>query len=358
MRRFGVLVLMWVCFRLFGAPAVLAATQPHDNFSHNQEACSTCHGKDPAVKTCYACHDGTMSTYNVLDGLIGATGTRTAGGLFGRGNESGLSHHDIDTGITVAAAPGGPEREQADQNGEWTETFTCASCHTIHKGTNSRLLNPNPNGVAMLRQVTGEVLRAVSPGMIYAGSKPGWIDGYPYSQYTKIYVNGAIQSTGFAINYWEGTVAFNPAISPAAQVKADYVPGIQVAFVVTGKYTVDEKVTYLEGINEFCGACHTDYNTATTGINAGHTAGGSYRTAFRHGVGMVWDDLQHNTNIIQGSQLHFENVHGQSGTVTCLTCHYAHGTDDELMGVNNPDGRSSALKRLGNSTLCEMCHQK
>lgn len=348
-------------------------TQPtvHRNYSSNTDACASCHSTHTAVgarvlkwlsstATCMACHDGTIAaTYNVKNGKIGNAGARTSGGLFGAGTETGLSVHNVTTNLTTSAAPGGAEKQVVDANGVWNTSFNCSACHASHgQGSNSRILHPDPNGVALRNKVTGEILSPAVPGTVYSSVKPNWIKGYPYSQYTNFYVNGSRVTTGFTINYRTGIVTFSPAIATSAEVKADYVPGIQVVMSITGKLTAQESVSYISGINEFCGACHTDYNTSAAGSESGHKLTGSYRKAYRHGVGMTWDDSVRGTNIVDTGKLKLENVTSKTGKVTCLTCHYAHGTDDEFAGGTTSDTRSTALKRQVNMGICESCHQK
>lgn len=360
----------------------------HSNYSANTDACASCHATHTAVggallqwrnpsEACMACHDGTVtSTYDVKNGLVGSptgmTATKTSGGLFGQGTEAGLSHHNVTGGMKTAAAMGGSENSTLqDTNGNWGTDFNCAACHTPHgQGGNSRILKADPNGVALANKVTGETLSG--SGTVYQASKANWIAGYPYSQYTKVYVGGVQQTSGFTIDYRNGKVTFTSA--PGSAVTADYVPGIRVQLAISNKLTASETVSYTGGINQFCAACHTDYNTDNASlINqtdgsgktwttiSGHTLTGTYRKAYRHGVGMVWDDTAHGTTVVSAGNLKFQNVNGPKtqGTVICLTCHFAHGTDDAFAGGTTSDtGRGTVLKRQVNMSVCETCHQK
>ncbi|MDI6877823.1 MAG: cytochrome c3 family protein [Desulfitobacteriaceae bacterium] len=348
----------------------------HSNYSANTDACASCHRTHTSVgenllqwvdstTACMACHDGTIgSTYNVKAGQIGTTGAKTSAGLFGTGTEPGLSNHNMYGELTTAAAWGGSEKNSLpDKNGSWNILINCVACHSPHgQGGNSRILTPDPNGIAMQNKVTGEVLTVVTAGTTYKAAKSNWIKGYPYLNDTKIKVGGASQTTGFTVDYRTGIVTFNPAIAPDSVVTADYVPGIRVIMNVADKLIASETVTYNGGINQFCGACHTDYNTSTvSGPNtgSGHTLTGQYRSAYRHQVGMIWDDAARGTNVIAGGGLKFESISGTTGRVMCLTCHFAHGTDDEFSGSTTTDTtRSTAQKRQVNMSLCETCHEK
>ena len=346
----------------------------HSNYSANTDACASCHATHTAVggkllqwsdtsTACMACHDGTVTTtYNVKGGQIANTATKTSGGLFGIGTETGLSHHNVTGGLTTSAAMGGSENSATvDVNGKWSTPFSCAACHSPHgQGGNSRILSADPNGWALQNKVVGETLAVTTAGTTYTAAKANWIAGYPYSDNTKIYVDTVLQTTGFTINYRTGVVTFSPAIAPGAVVKADYVPGIHVVMNVTNKLLVNEAVAYSSGVNQFCGACHTDYNTSTVvgQTGSGHSLTGQYRSAYRHQVGMIWDDTVRGAHAIT-STLKFESVSGTTGKVMCLTCHYAHGTDDAFAGGTTSDNtRPTALKRQVNMSVCETCHQK
>lgn len=359
------------------APVIpaITATVIHSNYTANTDACASCHATHTAVganllqwsntsTACMACHDGTVtSTYNVEAGLIAATATKTSGGLFGvLGTETGLSKHNVASALTTSGAMGGSEALGTDLNGNWSTSFSCATCHSPHgQGGNDRILNADPNGIAMQNKVLLEILTATTPGTTYTAAKANWIAGYPYSAQTKIYVDAVLKTTGYTINYRTGVVTFAPAVGVGVVVTADYVSGINVVMGVAGKLTAGEAVTYTSGMNQFCGACHTDYNTSKddglTVTASGHTLNGEYRSAYRHQVGMNWDDTANGATAL--ATLKFEGVSGTMGKVMCLTCHYAHGTDDAFVGgVTSNTGLSTALKRQVNMSVCETCHQK
>ena len=358
----------------------------HSSYSNNTDACASCHTTHKAVGTnllkwtdvtscCIACHDGTMtSTYNVKGGTIGNTAAKTSGGMFGvTMTEPGLSYHNYNDITTTSAAPGGTQNNATRDNyGVWNTTFNCTACHEPHGlGGNSRILSPDPNGVALKDKVVGETLTAITPNVKYSSAKQNWLEGYIYTSVTNIYVGATGTtpvSTGYTINYITGEVTFSPALTGLNIVKADYVPGLIVKMQVTNKLAVNESVTYTSGMNKFCGACHPDYETSSQGATSGHTLTGVYRSAYRHGVGMVWNDNNRGTKVIEEGTLKFEGASGTTGTIICLTCHFAHGTDDDFInnGVTTDtapdpvDGlrRSTALKRQVNMSLCQTCHQK
>ncbi|MHB1654011.1 MAG: cytochrome c3 family protein [Desulfitobacteriaceae bacterium] len=373
----------------------------HKNYSANTDACASCHATHTAVganllqwantsTACMACHDGTVTTtYNVAAGQFIASDNsavkKTSAGLFGvgtvgtngvystttPGTAAGSSHHNVTGSLTTSLAPGGSENSTIpDVNGIWSTSFSCAACHSPHgQGGNERILNADPNGIALRNKVghadvsgAGDLTAIASGSTTYAAIKADWIKGYPYSEKTKIYVNGSQVTTGFTIDYRLGQVTF--VNSPAGAVTADYIPGIRVVMTVKNKLASNESVTYTSGMNQFCGACHTDYNTSTVAGQAGsgHTLTGQYRSAYRHQVGMIWDDTVRGANALN-SALKFEkekSMTATQGKVMCLTCHYAHGTNDAFIGVGttSDNTRSTMLKRQVNMSVCETCHQK
>lgn len=345
----------------------------HSGYQANTDACASCHATHTAVgasllqwatvsDACDACHDGTITdTYNVDGGMIGATGARTSGGLFGGSTPIGtnsLSRHNVGV-VNISAAPGGNAAGTADVNGTWGVQFECTSCHTPHgMGGNFRILNPDANGIAMAQKVTKE-LATTTDTLNFKASKANWIKGYPYSVNTGVYVGAdsvtaTKVTTGFTTDYRNGIVTFTTA--PAGNVYLSYVPGLRITGTVTNKLTATEDVQYTTGLNSFCGACHTDYNTEKV-TKSGSNLNGTYKEAYRHKVGMNW----HGT--VPGLKF------GQNSEVECLTCHVAHGTDQQWWTdwaaksgwagtVTGEDAGSSALKRLPNMSTCEACHQK
>lgn len=384
-----------------GSEYVPSEGRVHSGYQKNTDACAACHSTHTGVgaallqwadvtTTCLACHDGSVSsTYDVVAGeyTVGADVYRTPGGLFGYGM-GGLEYldiHDVSYGVTttVGAAPGGNPAGTDDGAGNWSSEFTCASCHTPHgQGGNARILNPDPNGYAMkmkktsfaLTELTSTTYAAYVSGDSHRlGYAPGdiytWIKGYPYSP--KVYVGG-VQNNGATVDNSNGYTIVRFSSPPSGAVTGTFVPAVRVAMSYgpngsSDLMTADENITYKQGINAFCGACHMDYNTAIADTFDGAKYGGAaaeltgnYAEAYRHQVGYQW----HGT--VPG--LKFE----PNSTVVCLTCHVAHGADkgywlDTLATADNGywtdttavelDG-NSVLKRKPNMGVCESCHGK
>ncbi|MEA4901130.1 cytochrome c3 family protein [Desulfitobacterium sp.] len=405
----------------------------HSAYSKTSDACSSCHAVHTSVNkgallqwedpqtACWACHDGTVaSTYDVVTGTHtdGGTTVMNSGGLFGTGSEvaaAGLSNHGMSPKetafVTTAAAPGGAETfasatANKDINGDWTNEFTCIACHDPH-GTygNARILNPDVNGIASAAytalQTTPETMTSTDY-KVYKAKKGNWMGGR--NQEPVVKVNGTAKEAGtdYTVQYLAGTVTFNSALSASDVVTVAYKPALTVKMTVANKLAANETVKYENGINQFCGACHTDYNNVNKvpdgkgGFKTGGAYGallGEYRQAYRHSVGftrtMTAADptfADPNSLISTYAGLKFDTSNPKkpdtvAPTVDCLTCHYAHGTSDAFIEAsltqlgqidtfagNNAAGdkilqtydtsRTTALKRLPNMGVCQVCHNK
>lgn len=372
--------------------------------------------------------------------------SRTFGGLFGDNmkiadinntvyNPDSLSNHmpDGTVRISAPAAPGG--EPDLDDN----EVLGCVSCHTPHgQGGNARILNPDPNKLRFKQYrdylkagtpvINDEYVRYLKPvpsadSNVFKDNEDiiNWIPGYPYASLTKIIIadnlydmttkprvqleNGVLtlittdyflEPEDYQINYREGTVTLSQEAMDLKQwrdVYAIYVPGIYIAMEIENYLQSNEIVTYLAkdknnrptSINEFCEACHYDYNTEhvnddnptvnpRTGVvepyGSAKVNTGKNSQAYRHQVGNQWVDEEWGREatppVIKFSQ------DGENKIITCLTCHVAHGVDKEYWKDTNEgyldfpeddDGYvydqnpSSALKRLPNMAVCEACHQ-
>jgi len=132
--------------------------------------------------------------------------------------------------------------------------------------------------------------------------------------------------------------------------------GIRITRINTDIY--DEASKGMDGygvlIGKYCAACHTDYRALSAGQRKSYTPTGMFSWAFRH-----------TTN---------------NDRYTCLKCHFAHGTDVEVMWdardydirtlvssgqfANEAEAKaymvdknpSSALKRYTNMAVCWKCH--
>lgn len=374
---------------------------------------------------CMACHDGTVTTtYNVEEGEFkdhdSAEYYPANGGCFANPNrdDKNMSMHNIDyfalTVVKNQAAPGGnrnPSESEIKKNGvkvSWDLAFTCAGCHNPHgEGGNARLLKPDVNGVAVQNEMTDIQMYEVStdrkswsvfPDIDNDNEPEKYLDNgqysnsgyqqdfgkpvralsvvttYPYNKDIVIEVcqgNTVISRifpTDAEIDNSSGAsiFKFDRDISEGnkyiIRISKAY-PGVTVGMRIDKYLKVGEFVEYKYGINAFCAACHTDYNTAmhkflvkdsktnyflqypsqysyysgsggAKELNDGDGQSGEFSQAFRHQVGMVWDgknkakglrferDTWNPTKSIQGE------VNGKM-VVNCLTCHVAHGVSSD-----------------------------
>lgn len=372
----------------------------HSDYTANTDACASCHSVHNAQEqdfllqwsstsvACKACHDGTITaTYDVIGGTIADTLALTAGGNFAvtDGSIMSASEHGVFGNVLVSSAPGGKGAEDLglsaediealtpDQYGSWSaeETFSCASCHEPHGAAgNFRLLNPNPNLImsqgrvqehgATAPQVYGSTDVSMGAGdgakKVFNFAKRPILADFPIA----VKVNGSvIANTDYKIGF-DGTtkiayVEFDTAPAASAAVTADYTPALTVDATFVGtKLTEDESIKYGAGMTQFCTACHTDYAGKRSSSQSVYDTANKY-----HHTG---DRVNSNGFIQLGN-----SVSGSTGS--CLTCHYGHGVDQNrwaktatatgISAFNHAelDG-SSALKRLPNMGVCEVCHRQ
>lgn len=119
----------------------------------------------------------------------------------------------------------------------------------------------------------------------------------------------------------------------------------------------DEVVSYNGGFNDFCGACHTDYFATSAGSS--DVSSGVYSSYKRHRVGM---DPLANSQVNPDHGLPLESNGTDPGAVSCITCHFAHGTaKTATLTWTRSDGtitNSSALLRRDERGVCQACHNK
>jgi predicted CXXCH cytochrome family protein len=439
-----------------GTGYVAGTSRIHSNYQQNTNACAACHAIHTAVgamllqweddqATCVACHNGSLgdSTYDVFDGTIGAAGTgmQTWGGTFTESAPSG-SMHNVGLGVAIGGAPGGDLANSGVATSKWSAEFTCTSCHDPH-GTagNGRILNPKVNGANYVTPVDANSVGIAKKLTVVDAATNTYVARVPVvygdyapladpdvtpGEYAKLLqghgndltvFDGATQlalGTDYTVDNSGDFTKIKFTATPA-DPKATYTAALRVKMLVTDYLKSTETVKYVKGMNDFCGACHTDYNTSTwnrtqakvtnaagTKVNAfdqgmpyyvkGGVSGqstynnlnGTYHEAYRHAVGRFSGNA---AQIQQGLQ--FEQITLQDSTGTaynqfvfvCTTCHVSHGASEtvwqnfktqnvagvNLKGIKDPgirfDGPDTAntgsrLKRMPNMATCETCHAK
>jgi len=415
-------------------------------------------------QACEACHDGSLgvTTYNVLDGKIANTGAYTKAGRFYTGTDvDSKSMHNVGAGLQLSAAPGGLgsyagtsaittagtgaaastsqtlnlTANMTGTNG-WGSEFECVSCHTPHgAGGNSRILNPDLNGSALY--YTNQALVAVpadgantyaaiipATGVIKTRSatdtltQPSPDAGdwammltAPYPKGVTVYYNGTtaatmvmaasqlVDQTKYMLTEKNGRTEIVFGGTPSNPT-VNFYAGLKVKMTINNYLTSSESVTYNKGFNDFCGACHTDYNTSkyysTGGTNtwatqktdktgavitayywldkegkaplkvASHAVDfqtGVFNQAFRHTVGMDTGSYAER----EAYGMKFETVTAYKSTaadgtginstpvtvrlMSCITCHVSHGTDSGYWASEKADPKYTDIGQFNGSEV-------
>ena len=110
------------------------------------------------------------------------------------------------------------------------------------------------------------------------------------------------------------------------------------------------------GQSNVCAACHSDYHKTTAG--QGSILDGA---TYTHRIGMSFSyggNANPETVGFGGLTLPLAET-GTNNTVECQTCHLPHGTSATMTtAAQGPNTGDSALLRLDNRGVCEVCHQK
>jgi predicted CXXCH cytochrome family protein len=134
---------------------------------------------------------------------------------------------------------------------------------------------------------------------------------------------------------------------------------------VTKSYTAEN---WNAGMSAMCAACHTAYHATAAGAGSTANTGGTPSvTTYRHRDDMsyaIGGNVNPETVGVTYLGVTYTMPLAQTGTgniVVCSTCHMSHGTSATMTGwastTPGPAG-DSALLRLPNRAVCEVCHQK
>ena len=300
---------------------------PHGGYSATTDACAGCHRAHTApgprlllanstYDLCVTCHGsaGAGANTNVddgyylstrddppggADGNVGAANTPDnapllGGGFLFYGGTAVSSIHNAD-GTTAAAWGNGVNRGvTADLT---AGNLSCASCHDPHGSPNYRILKETINGNAVAVQQVDE----------------GALKDYDTEQW--------------------GT-----------------------------------------GMSSVCAACHDAYHVTTggSGSDPAVAASGGYAHTIDMNYSYAGTNVNPETIGFGGYKLPLAETAPAFGRVVCSTCHMSHGTPAQMSGLADggydpfgpglgagpiPSG-DSALLRLDNRGVCEVCHQK
>lgn len=391
----------------------------HGNYTTNTNACASCHQThtasaknllfaDEEFKVCIACHDGTAGggNRNVMREPTQKSHVRPAGTFAGT-HEGNMSAHNVSGMMTLSAAPGA----NLSSDGEWSETFTCTSCHAPHGSYSNSYIHYNVNNTGkistedgglrlqMVDVVSFENRASASFPAVVKGTKEqhgiedarikaddiviavytaantrstqAWLYGYSRGSQGRSHgYDTQFFKQDYDASLIRGDRQVVPALRPfvvdqsvsgVGYSLADgymYGPASLMGDIVKADIARAVEVRFVDApwstpgagvaYSEFCMSCHTDY-MASSGSATGSEDNPKY--------------YRHSTN---------------SDRFTCALCHYAHGTDVTVMhdalgrtiwdlmdeGYSREAAEthmrdvnpSSALKKYTNMTSCWACH--
>ncbi len=297
------------------------------------------------------------------------------------------------TGLVLA--DGGP-------HGDYTATTdACAGCHRAHTAIGPRLLLYNSTYdlcVSCHGNAGAGADSNVLDGVWLAGRNPtdttgdaetadgASLLGGGFVNYQGVAVTSSHDPTDTEIDAWgygvaRGTVAalagadtlscascHDPHGSTNYRIIPETVNGVVVAVaqVDEGAAKDYDEEHWDTGTSDFCAACHDDYHQTLAG--QGSTLDGA---SYTHRVDMTYDwdgNPNPETTALDGLTLPLAES-GTNNTVVCMTCHLPHGTAAVMTGFADgafdPDGPQgpipsgdSALLRLDNRGVCQVCHRQ
>ncbi len=292
------------------------------------------------------------------------------------------------TGYQLAAANGGPH------GGYTATTDACAGCHRAHTASGAQLLVAN----------TTYDLCMTCHGSAGTGADTNVADGYflstrstttvgegnttdnspllggGFTNYQGVTVTSTHDPTGATAAAWgfgtanrgvtanmtDGSLTcascHDPHGSNNYRIIKETINGVTVSVAQVDEGAAKDYDTEQWGAGQsaVCAACHTNYHVVTAGSGSDATVAAS--GGYTHRVDMPYTyggNANPETVGFGGETLPLAET-GVNDTVVCQTCHLPHGTSAAMSGFASNAGpaASSALLRLDNRGVCEVCHQK
>ena len=295
--------------------------------------------------------------------------------------------------VGLAQGYGGPH------GGDYAATTdACAGCHRAHTATHAGLLMESSYALCMSCH-----------GSSASGANTNVDDGYYLSTRDDVYDHGAAETDDYGallgggfVNYqgksvtsihspyggdevawaWGNGVprgelgALDEALDCASchdphgstnyRILKTEINGadVSVALVDEGDAKDYDDEQWGAGTSSVCAACHGAYHVTWAG--SGHIRAEG-ETTFAHRVDMSY--LYHGNDNpetigLDGYYLPLAQS-GSGNLVVCMTCHLPHGSSSVMQGSADGDGLpgetsddDSALLRLDNRGVCQVCHQK
>lgn len=295
----------------------------HANFSENTNMCKGCHITHNATQAkllkgtdtkslCYTCHSTNTTTgsrYDVQQGRV----------LLGNATlDPGTLKYTVTT-ATWGKTLGGPFGTEAtprlpDQN-IWGAGTTVTSRHDI------------------------EATVSLIPGST-KGTSGSLTGSYGGDTFTCISCHNGHDNAGNYRILKDKVWSTDTSVNVVAFPKTD----------ATG-----ETANYITGFAAYCSLCHDKFNS-------GAGSGRGTQSVYRHAVNMPLTNYYYTGSTLSTTlPLEVGSPTYAAPQVTCITCHYAHGS--VVTGTNTsyePNGtdNSTMLKRLPNMQVCQNCHKK
>lgn len=377
---------------VFGTvPRASADAGPHGSYDPDTAACAGCHRAHTAAgplllteadvtELCYSCHGNGTDTLNVRMGST-VGGQRLAGGGFEtawKGTPLGGTATWVATSTGVATHGLGEEATAwggASDGAGVLGTLECTSCHNPHGSNNFRILKDSHNGFPHADYQCGgtpgcaakahrwmesdETLDWVSYQVVPVPPEeednysPG--DNAYYSGLLEIAGGGDIVTTlgmsAFCASCHKQYLTKSGSYAYPSTDADHYVyPGTQDA--QDGNSDVER---YRHAILHDHGSPETPLRRAAVGTVDGGEGGGPRTTC----VNGTDDDSDGDVDLDDSECSQDFGTDPEYGAMTCLTCHFAHGSAAAAAGAaaNVPPTNDNALLYYDNRGVCRSCHQ-
>ncbi len=289
--------------------------------------------------------------------------------------------------VGLTSANNGPH------GGYTATTDACAGCHRAHTAAGPKLLIEDSTFALCMSchgsTATGAVTN-VNDGVLeaVAGSNTGTpLNGGGFTNYqtaattsthdvsetvTDAWGNGVDRGTLAALAAGEAlgcASCHDPHGSPNYRIIKATINGnaVTVTQVDEGAQVYDAE-SWPADMSNVCAACHEAYHETAANVGS-DTAGQVFGGGYTHRIDMPYN-YGGNANPETVGMGGYTLPLGGTDLVVCNTCHLSHGTSAQMTGFadggptgggtlpGNTTATDSALLRLDNRGVCEVCHQK
>lgn len=336
------------------ASSAAANAGPHGDYSLTTDACAGCHRAHTSegaglfaaaneYELCITCHGGLVQT-DVVNGRRTSDGARLNGGGFVAVNATpATSTHTV---LGLGGSDGqGTAWGGASSGAGVPGTLKCSTCHDPHGSTNYRLLrdgdqHPSFSGSCSCHNLHG------SGGPLIPG---GWSTGSVLGTKDDSYAGGHNYASG-DVSFFTSAITWDPVSGATPDIS--------------------------HGMSSWCGACHKQYVTRSGSAQHPSTDAAYYGwpgtqdaldgagdiARYRHAVLVVpaatpSRPIRLAATAPQGG----DPVNNPTyNAMTCLSCHFAHGTSAAASGYAAAVAptNDSALLYYDNRGVCLACHQQ